>query len=119
MALHDKVPRMERVSILAEYQPPPDGRRRDADNPIASVKALIDGIVKAGVLADDECPRYVTSVTCRIGEPYPRGRLVLVLTEVPAAGEGSPGHEAWRGITGAHRTAQGLAAAPKRRAGAA
>jgi crossover junction endodeoxyribonuclease RusA len=103
MALAARIPPLERVSVLAEYQPP-DMRHRDADNPVASVKACIDGIVKAGVLPDDECPRYITEVICRIGEPYPRGRLVLTLTEVPAA---------------ARRTAQGRAAAPRQRAGTA
>ena len=80
-ALQAKIPRLERVSVVAEYQPP-DRRHRDSDNPAASVKACIDGIVQAGVLPDDESPRYVESVTYRIGEPYPKGRLVLYLTEV-------------------------------------
>ena len=83
MALQAKIPRLERVSVAAEYQPP-DRRRRDADNPVASVKAAIDGIVAAGVLPSDESPRYVTSVTCTIGETFPLGRLVLHLTEVTA-----------------------------------
>jgi hypothetical protein len=89
MALKLGIPKLERVSVLAEYHPP-DMRHRDADNPVASVKACIDGIVMAGVLEDDECPRYVESVTCRIGEPYPRGRLVIHLTEVEARGAGDP-----------------------------
>ena len=83
MALQAKIPRLERVSITAEYQPP-DRRHRDADNPVASVKAAIDGIVAAGILPSDESPRYVASVTCSIGEPYPKGRLVLHLAELPA-----------------------------------
>lgn len=82
MAVQGKVPRLNRVSILVEYQPPEIRRHRDADNPMPSVKACIDGIVAAGVLADDESPRYVTEITCRIGEPFPRGRIVLHLTEI-------------------------------------
>ena len=34
MALQAKIPPLERVSVVAEYQPP-DRRRRDADNPCA------------------------------------------------------------------------------------
>ncbi len=83
MALQAKIPRLERVCVVAEYQPP-DRRHRDADNPVASVKAAIDGIVAAGILPSDESPRYVASVTCSIGEPYPKGRLVLHLSELPA-----------------------------------
>lgn len=82
MARQARIPRLERVSVVAEYQPP-DQRRRDADNPAPSVKACIDGIVAAGVLDDDESPRYVAEIICRIGEPYPGGRMVLFLAEVP------------------------------------
>ena len=87
LALSQKIPRLGRVSVVAEYQPG-DLRRRDADNPVASVKAAIDGIVAAGCLPSDESPRYVTEVTCRIGTLYPKGRLVLYLTEIaePPAG---------------------------------
>ena len=79
MALHDKVPRLDRVFVAAVYQPPPDWRERDGDNPVISVKACIDGIVAAGILPSDACPRYVTGVYCTIGEPFPAGRMVLHL----------------------------------------
>jgi crossover junction endodeoxyribonuclease RusA len=81
MTLQAKIPRLDRVSVVVEYQPP-DHRRRDADNPAPSAKACIDGIVAAGVLTDDACPRYVTGIQSTIGEPYPKGRLVIHLTEV-------------------------------------
>jgi len=82
MALKAKVPRLERVSVVVEYQPR-DRRERDADNISPSGKAALDGIVAAKVLADDS-KTYVTGVRCTIGEPYPLGRLVLHLTEVTA-----------------------------------
>ena len=89
MALQAKIPRLERASIVVEYQPP-DSRRRDAENTCAaSGKAAIDGIVAAGVLEDDACPQYVTEIRCTIGEIWPRGRLVLHLTEIAAAGGAS------------------------------
>jgi len=86
LALQQKIPRLERVSVLVEYQPG-DLRRRDGDNIAASAKALIDGLRAAGVLPEDDS-RHVTEVTCRIGSLYPKGRLVLHLTEVPAAAGG-------------------------------
>lgn len=43
------------------------------------------GGVGAGKILPEDDSRHVTEVTCRIGEPYPLGRLVLHLTEVPAA----------------------------------
>ncbi len=82
LALNAKVPRLERVSVVVEYQPR-DRRHRDADNIAASAKALIDGL-RAGKILPEDDSRHVTEVTCRIGEPYPLGRLVLHLTEVTA-----------------------------------
>lgn len=95
MALKQRIPHLERAAIAVEYQPP-DRRHRDADNAAtASGKACIDGIVAAGVLADDESPRYVTGVTYTVGPPFPKGRLVLRITEaavagLPAARNGQP-----------------------------
>ena len=83
MALKARIPRLERVSIVVEYQPR-DRRHRDPDNIAASAKALIDGLRAARVLAEDDS-RHVAEVTCQIGELYPKGRLVLHLTEVAAA----------------------------------
>ena len=82
MALKDHVPRLEHASVVVEYQPP-DRRRRDADNtPTASGKPCLDGLVAARVLPGDDS-RHVIQVAYRIGEPYPRGRLVLHLKEGP------------------------------------
>lgn len=80
MARKAGVPLLGRARVAVEYQPP-DRRHRDADNPVASAKAAIDGLVMARCLIDDECPRYVTGIYCTIGEIFPRGRLVLHLTE--------------------------------------
>ncbi len=75
------IPPLARARIVAVYEPP-DSRRRDAPNWYPSFKAAIDGLVDAGVLPDDS-DRYVTALEMRCGEPCPRGRIVLHLTEVP------------------------------------
>jgi crossover junction endodeoxyribonuclease RusA len=80
-----KIPPLGRVRIVVEYQPP-DRRHRDADNPMAAAKAAVDGVVLAGCLEDDECPRYVTGIWATIGPVYPKGRLVLHLAEVAEIG---------------------------------
>lgn len=81
VALSRRVPHLDRVSVIVEYQPP-DKRHRDADNiPAASGKYMIDGIVAAGVLDDDEAPLYVADIRYRLGEQHPKGRLVLHITE--------------------------------------
>lgn len=79
-----RIPPLERARVVVEYQPPQVTRRRDLDNvPPASGKPAIDGVVDAGVLPDD-APPYLTEITYRLGEPYPRGRLVLHVIEVQA-----------------------------------
>jgi crossover junction endodeoxyribonuclease RusA len=82
IAKRARIPVLERVSIVVEYQPPPLGRSRDADNLAVSGKYCIDGLVSAGVIPDDNS-RHVTSVTCCLGAPFPKGRLVLHIEEVP------------------------------------
>lgn len=77
------IPPLERARVVVEYQPPQVSRRRDLDNvATASGKPCIDGaLTDARVLADDS-PEYLTEITYRLGEPYPRGRLVLHIIEV-------------------------------------
>jgi len=81
VARQQRLPRLGRVKIVAEWQPP-DRRRRDAAAIAPTVKALVDGIVDAGVLADD-CGTLLTEEIYRIGPVYPAGRVVLFIEEVP------------------------------------
>jgi crossover junction endodeoxyribonuclease RusA len=82
LARQAKIPPLAQAKVTVEYQPPPTTRRRDLDNVgPASGKPAIDGIRDAHVLEDDDT-RYLTEVTYRIGEPFPKGRLVLTITEV-------------------------------------
>lgn len=39
--------------IVALHWQPKDNRRRDSDNPVLSAKACFDGLVDAGLVADD------------------------------------------------------------------
>jgi crossover junction endodeoxyribonuclease RusA len=83
LARQAKIPPLGRVLIVVEYQPP-DRRDRDNDNvPPASGKACTDGLVAAAVLETD-CSRHVLDTKNRIGPVYPKGRLVLYVTEAPA-----------------------------------
>ena len=83
VAISRRVPQLDRISVIVEYQPP-DKRHRDADNVgPPSGKYAIDGLVAAKVIPDDESPRYVADIQYEIGPVYPHGRLVLHVTEVP------------------------------------
>ena len=76
------IPHLERARVTVEFQPPLNGRHRDADNLAAAGKPAIDGaLVDARILANDDA-QHLIAVTYRIGEPFPRGRLVLHVTEV-------------------------------------
>ncbi len=78
-----KAPALQRAEVTVTYQPP-DRRRRDPDNLAPTGKALIDGLVLAGVLPDD-CSAHVTAVRYVIGALYPlhpRGRVILHVREV-------------------------------------
>jgi hypothetical protein len=83
MALHDKLPPLERVQIIVEYQPARVTRSRDGGNWAPSGKAAIDGLRDARVLEDDDSSRVMLE-SYRIGQPHPRGRLVLYILEVLA-----------------------------------
>jgi hypothetical protein len=65
-----------------------DNRRADAANRYPTAKAVIDGIVDAGVL-DDDSDRYVTGVMMKAGarvlpREHPRGLLTVVIAIDPS-----------------------------------
>lgn len=76
------VPKLDRAHVTAVYEPP-DRRRRDVANLYPAFKALIDGaLVDAGVLPDDD-DAHLVGPDMRTGEPHWRGRVLLIITEVP------------------------------------
>lgn len=83
MARHHKVPRLERAHVFYVLHPDTKTRRRDPGNWAPSVKAVIDGIVDAGVLPDDNHERLL-GPDPRIGTPVPGSQLVLYITDLDA-----------------------------------
>jgi crossover junction endodeoxyribonuclease RusA len=55
-----------------------DNRRRDADNPAPTVKAIVDGLVDAGVWPDDT-PEWVET----LGSRFAKGADVVVVELIP------------------------------------
>lgn len=88
LAKWKKIPTIRQCTITALLAFP-DNRRRDAANYYPSIKAAIDGLVVAGVLADDD-DRYVLSLTIA-RMPFskanhgPKGAMQLTITEVSSA----------------------------------
>ena len=86
-----KLPRIERAYIVVEYQPPPKRKQdrhplaskriEDQDNLAPTAKALVDGLVKAGVLPGDSRKR-VRSELRLLAETHPRGLVRVRITEV-------------------------------------
>ena len=67
-----RIPRTKHLTVQLHYQPR-DNRRRDPSNLMPTQKALVDGMVDAGVVPDDT-PQYVTETIPTIhpavkGEP--------------------------------------------------
>ena len=98
MLLAAHVPQLNRVSVLVVYDPPPDWRDRDPDNIAATVKPLIDAlrppkmvrvgskwirVSRDGYVLPDDNSAHVAWVTCMIGQPFPAGRLRMIITEQP------------------------------------
>ena len=75
-----RIPAMERVEVTLTYYPR-DKRRRDADNLVATLKACCDGIVDAGVVADDT-PDLMVKHMPVVAPPDGDPRLVLTIREL-------------------------------------
>ena len=88
MARYLKIPRLARARITCLYEPP-DARRRDAGNWYPTFKAHVDGLVDAGVVADDDHTR-VDGPHMYIGDPFPKGRIVLIITELDPSTRRTP-----------------------------
>jgi crossover junction endodeoxyribonuclease RusA len=67
-----------RAQVLVIYHFP-DARRRDPDNYTTALKGVLDGLVAAGVLIDDDFAHC--TLTVRAGRPRPPGHLVLYIIE--------------------------------------
>lgn len=81
LARQARIPALDRVTITATVHRPDRRRNADAHNRYPTVKAVVDGLVDAGVLPDD-CDRHLVSLTIRAGAPvdkrrYPLGLLTL------------------------------------------
>lgn len=81
-----KLPRLGRAHILATLRFT-DRRRRDGHNYYPTLKAVVDGLVDYGLLADDSS-KFLDGPDIRIGEPVtrspygPSGEVVLTIREV-------------------------------------
>jgi crossover junction endodeoxyribonuclease RusA len=75
---HDHLP----PSFVRVTFPVSDNRRRDADNPAPTVKAIVDGLVDAGVWPDDT-PEWVET----LGSRFAKGADVVVVELIPREGE--------------------------------
>ncbi|MER5302203.1 hypothetical protein ABT039_22470 [Streptomyces lasiicapitis] len=83
-----RLPHLQRAYVTC-YLRPIDRRRRDPGNWYPSAKAVLDGVVDAGVLADDDATR-VLGPDMRLGPvTKPGPQLVLVVTDLTQM---EPGH---------------------------
>lgn len=72
-----RIPQHERIAVGLVYYPP-DRRRRDADNLVATLKVAADACVDEGLCADDT-PQFMVKSMPEIAEPDGDPRLVLIV----------------------------------------
>lgn len=94
-----RVPALRRARIVA-WVTWPDGRRRDRHNLSPTVKALVDGIVDAGVIPDDS-DRYLDGPDTRTTDARTTPalgvirlvRIELEITDLGGGGAPMPNHD--------------------------
>lgn len=82
LAKSKKLPGAQRLTVTLHYRPK-ERRRRDAHNLYPTVKALVDGLVDAGVVPDDDTT-HVSTPEPVIHEPAAKPGMWLEL-EYPEA----------------------------------
>lgn len=83
LACKTQVPELDRVAVVLEHWPR-DRRRRDPDRNSLVAKWCLDGLVDAGVIADDD-HTHVAEVALRMHDPLDDRRPVWLLTIREAA----------------------------------
>lgn len=78
MARNAKIPALDRVTITVVYHPAAK-RRLDPHNWYPTIKAAIDGLVRAGVLPDDD-HTHLLGVDIVLGDPVPGSQFELRIT---------------------------------------
>ena len=65
LARDAKIPTLDRIAVTLTHWPA-DRRKRDHDRLVLVAKWCVDGLVDAGVIADDDTEHLAASPTCRI-----------------------------------------------------
>lgn len=87
LAVRAGIPPLERFSATLHYRPARKGRR-DALNLSATLKPLVDGLVDAGVCADDDTVHYVgTEPTIHAAERGQPGALWLIVCDLSSTAD--------------------------------
>lgn len=73
------IPRLERVAVRAYWMEP--NRKRDPDNVTAAIKYILDGMVKANVIPDDN-QRHVDTIFHKVDVDKHNPRIVVEIEEV-------------------------------------
>lgn len=81
VARSQRIPTLDRAHVVYVIHPSPQTRKRDPGNWAESAKAAVDGLVDAGVFADDDSS-HVIGPDPRLGEPVKGGQLVIHITPI-------------------------------------
>ena len=83
MALAARCPSLERARLVAWVRFP-DGRRRDLHNYMPTLKALVDGLVDAGLLPDDDV-RHLQGPDMRLDPRHTNKRMGIPMCSIQFA----------------------------------
>lgn len=84
LAKHHKLPRLRAITAELRWLKP-DNRRADPDNMAPTLKPLLDGLVAAGVLADDNSDhvlRTSSKILLRRDRDLPGAHLILAIRDM-------------------------------------
>lgn len=83
LTLQARVPRMEAAALHVRTTVAPPARLHDCGNEFYAVKAAVDGMVDAGVLADDS-PQHLRSITFHAPVRGAQHAMQVMVEAVPA-----------------------------------
>lgn len=80
-AMAAKLPRMEKVDVMILWHEP--DKMRDKDNIHAGIKFILDGLVKAGIIPNDNWA-HIGDITHKFDVDRRNPRIEVILEEVQA-----------------------------------
>ncbi len=90
--LAKKLPKYEKVVLIITWYEP--DRRRDPDNIMAGQKFIIDGLVTAGIIPNDN-QRHIQGILHKFAIDKENPRIVVEIVDIEKNPKSFPGQDFW------------------------